>query len=176
MSKMCVLRINCHTQSATIDTLTLPCRIGKNGYIAQIKGREGDGKTPLGTYRMRWGFYRADRLSPPPQHKDKPLTWRPLQKEDGWCDDINSSAYNRFIKRPSKESHEALWREDNAYDLIIVIDHNDSPPLLPLGSAVFIHVAQADDRATLGCIAFEPEYFVALLPYLERNMAVELYA
>lgn len=176
MSEMCVLRINCHAQSATLHTLTLPCRIGKNGYIAEKKGREGDGKSPLGIYHMRWGFYRSDRLLPPPQHKLKPLTWRQIEKEDGWCDDTNSPAYNRFIKQPCNDSHETLWREDNAYDLIIVISHNDSPPKPPLGSAVFIHVAQADDRKTLGCIAFEPEHFVTLLPHLQKNMVVEIYA
>jgi len=84
--------------------------------------------------------------------------------------------YNRFIQRPSTLSHEKLWREDGAYDLILVISHNDNPPISGKGSAVFIHVAQPDDRETLGCIALAPEDFVKLLPYLQMDMAVDIYA
>jgi L,D-peptidoglycan transpeptidase YkuD (ErfK/YbiS/YcfS/YnhG family) len=83
-------------------------------------------------------------------------------------------AYNRFVKLPFADSHEALWRKDGAYDIVLVISHNDSPPSLGLGSAVFIHVAQADDRSTLGCVAFAPEDMVRLLPQLYSSMPVNL--
>ena len=133
-------------------------------------GREGDAKTPLGTYHLRFGLYRADRLSAP----QSPLTFRPLRVDDGWCDASADPAYNRFIRLPYEGSHEKLWREDGAYDVILVISHNDSPPEPDLGSAVFIHIAQADDRETLGCVALAPEVMVRLLPHLKAGMAVQL--
>ena len=146
------------------------CRIGRKGAVTQEAGREGDEKTPLGDYKLRFGLYRADRMPAPPS----PLTFRPLRKEDGWCDASNDPAYNRFIRLPYKASHETLWREDGAYDVILVISHNDSPPKAGLGSAVFIHVAQADDRQTLGCIALAPEVMVNLMPYLTAGMSVSI--
>ena len=134
------------------------------------KGREGDHKTPIGNYHMRFGLYRADRL---PHPKTK-LNFRPLRKDDGWCDATDDPAYNRFIRRPFSASHEKLWREDGAYDVIIVMSHNDSPPISGLGSAVFIHVAQPDDRQTLGCIALEPDVMIKLLPELYFDMPVQI--
>ena len=134
------------------------------------KGREGDHKTPIGNYHMRFGLYRADRL---PHPKTK-LNFRPLRKDDGWCDATDDPAYNRFIRLPFSASHEKLWRKDGAYDVIIVMSHNDSPPISGLGSAVFIHVAQPDDRQTLGCVALEPDVMIKLLPELYFDMPVQI--
>lgn len=145
-------------------------RIGKEGYIDEALGREGDGKTPLGRYALRFGLYRADRIETPPS----PLTFWPLLPDDGWCDDSSDLAYNRFIRTPYAASHEALWREDGAYDIVLVMSHNDSPPIAGLGSAVFIHIAQADDRNTLGCIALTPDDMVRLLPRLSTGQSIEI--
>lgn len=169
------LQINCANKIAVIGNLRLPCRIGQGGYIEMEKGREGDAKTPLGLYHLRWGFYRADRLPAPPRHSSRPLTWRETDKQDGWCDDETDPAYNRFIRLPFSASHEALWREDGAYDIVLIISHNDAPVAPGLGSAVFLHVAQPDDRSTLGCIAFAPEEMARLLPHLQQDMPVRLY-
>jgi len=147
--------INTKTRRLTLGKLDFACRIGKAGSIPMAGGREGDAKTPLGVYHLRFGLYRADRLLQPPS----PLTFRPLREADGWCD---------------APSHEKLWRVDGAYDIILVMSHNDSPPVQGLGSAVFIHVAQPDDRNTLGCIALAPEEMVKLLPKLEVGMKVRI--
>lgn len=164
------LNINTTTRRLHCGNLDLACRIGRKGSIPKIDGREGDAKTPLGEYRLRFGLYRADRL-PAPRSK---LTFRPLRHEDGWCDTPEDPAYNRFIRRPYAASHEKLWRDDGAYDIILVMSHNDSPPVPNLGSAVFIHVAQPDDRQTLGCIALAPEEMVKLLPVLEMDQTVRI--
>lgn len=162
--------INAHKRLLHCGKLTLPCRIGKAGAVPMAAGREGDAKTPLGDYVLRFGLYRGDRLPRPRSG----LTFRPLRKEDGWCDAPNDPAYNRFIRLPYTTSAEALWREDGAYDIILVLNHNDDPPVPNLGSAVFIHVAQPDDRKTLGCIALAPEEMVKLLPHLKMGMGVNI--
>ena len=160
-----------------LDDYIANIRSGKSGFTPHTSGSEGDGKTPLGTYRLRFGLYRADRLpQPPPQHADRPLAFWPLRADDGWCDDPQNSLYNRFIRRPYKASHEALWREDGAYDIILVMSHNDSPPIFGLGSAVFLHIAQPDDRQTLGCIALAPDDMSRLLPKLQRDMTIKITA
>lgn len=150
--------------------MSYSCRIGRAGFIDHAKGREGDEKTPLGKYNLRFGLYRADRLPIPKSS----LTFRPLRRDDGWCDDVNDPAYNRFIRVPYPASHEGLWREDGAYDIILVISHNDSPPVFGNGSAVFIHVAQPDARQTLGCVALTPDVMVKLIPNLKAGMPVTI--
>ncbi|MEP3889110.1 MAG: L,D-transpeptidase family protein [Hellea sp.] len=162
--------VNSSARSITFSGKNDPCRIGRKGMIAGEQGREGDEKTPLGDYALRFGLYRADRLPAP----NSDLTFRALRANDGWCDDVNDPAYNRLIRLPYPASHEKLWREDGAYDVILVMSHNDSPPQRSLGSAVFIHVAQPDDRQTLGCIALEPEVMVRLLPHLKTGLKISI--
>ncbi len=158
--------------------LSVPVRIGKAGFTAQALGREGDAKTPLGEYHLRFGLYRADRL-PMPRSR---LTFRAVQEDDGWCDAPSDAGYNRFVKRPYPASHEALWREDGVYDIILVMSHNDSPPQNDatkgkgkgrgMGSTVFIHVAHIDERQTMGCIALSADDMARLLGRLYTGQRV----
>ncbi len=70
------------------------CAIGKNGFSADKK--EGDGCTPLGIFSLRELWYRADKI-------EKPKTNLPIKiihENDGWCDDVSSSDYNRHILLP----------------------------------------------------------------------------
>ena len=46
----------------------------------------------------------------------------------------------RPVRLPHPARHERMWRDDALYDLVIVIGHNDDPPVPGLGSAVFIHL------------------------------------
>ena len=167
--------INTSAKRLTFKSLDLPCRIGKAGTAPMAEGREGDAKTPLGEYSLRFGLYRPDRLPSPNKYWPvSNLTFRAMREDDGWCDAPNDAAYNRFIRLPYPASHEKLWREDGAYDVVLVMSHNDSPPTSNLGSAVFIHVAQFDDRKTMGCIALAPEEMVKLLPHLKMSMSVKI--
>jgi len=88
--------ISCGQRRLRCGALELPVRIGKAGFVDGAQGREGDSKTPLGTYKLRWGFYRADRL-PAPRSQ---LTFRAIEPDDGWCDESGHPAYNRFVKLP----------------------------------------------------------------------------
>ena len=165
--------VNCAAQTISWNSFNGPCRIGKSGFVDARNGREGDGKTPLGHYKIRFGLYRPDRLPGPPPSS---IHFWPLSQDDGWCDDINSPAYNRFVRRPFKASHEQLWREDGAYDIILVMNHNDSPPEPGLGSAVFFHIAQADDRQTLGCVALTPDVMIKLIRDLQPDTEINIRA
>jgi L,D-peptidoglycan transpeptidase YkuD (ErfK/YbiS/YcfS/YnhG family) len=128
-----------------------PCALGKNGLIADVDGVEGDGKTPIGTYPLRRVFYRPDREETP--HTALPTS--PLSPNLGWCDAPTSPHYNKLVRLPFGESHEALWRDDSLYDLILVIGHNDAPVVPGRGSCIFIHVARDGFAPTLGCVALE---------------------
>ena len=128
-----------------------PCALGKGGMVAEADGREGDEKTPMGTYAFRRVFYRPDR-------GEIPLTTLPVREISpalGWCDNSESVFYNKLVQLPFDESHERLWRSDNLYDLLLVIGHNDAPVVPGLGSCVFVHVAHEGFMPTLGCVALE---------------------
>ena len=64
-------------------------------------------------------------------------------------------------------SYEKLWREDDAYDILIVISHNVKPIIKNKGSAVFIHCSFSDKRKTAGCIALKKKDLVFLLKNLQ---------
>jgi L,D-peptidoglycan transpeptidase YkuD (ErfK/YbiS/YcfS/YnhG family) len=133
------------------------CALGRGGVRADK--REGDGATPAGSFLLRRVLYRPDRL-------EAPLTGllvRALGPEDGWSDDPNDPRYNRPVSRPHPYSHEALWRDDGLYDVVVVIGHNDAPVVPGCGSAVFIHVAAPDYAATAGCVALALPHLLALL-------------
>jgi len=125
------------------------CAIGAGGLRPEAEKREGDGATPIGCYELRRLVYRADRIA-------KPETRLPvaiLAPEDGWCDAPGDPAYNRPVRLPYAASHERLWRDDEIYDVIVMLSHNDDPPVAGLGSAIFLHVARAAYTPTQGCVA-----------------------
>ena len=122
------------------------CAIGPGGTAAGK--REGDGTTPVGRFLLRRLLYRPDRLRPPVSG----LPANPISPGDGWCDDPADALYNRPVRLPYPARHERLWREDEVYDLIAVLGHNDDPAVPGAGSAVFLHVARPDFSPTAGCI------------------------
>jgi L,D-peptidoglycan transpeptidase YkuD (ErfK/YbiS/YcfS/YnhG family) len=114
------------------------CALGRSGVTEAAAKREGDGATPLGDWPIRRLLYRRDRL---PEHglPATALAAKPIGPNDGWCDDPGDPAYNRPVSLPYAASHERLWREDGAYDLVVVLGHNDDPPVPGMGSAIFLH-------------------------------------
>jgi L,D-peptidoglycan transpeptidase YkuD (ErfK/YbiS/YcfS/YnhG family) len=136
---------------------TYPCVLGKGGVRADK--REGDGTTPAGRWQLRAALYRPDRLDAPATK----LIARPIQPDDGWCDDSTDPNYNRQVKLPYVASHELLWRDDHVYDVIVVLGHNDRPPVPGAGSAIFMHVAKPDRTPTEGCVALTLEDLCAVL-------------
>ena len=135
------------------------CALGKTGVIEAKLKREGDGKSPLGVWTIRRVLYRPDKGEAP----QTGLPARALERDDGWCDAPEDPAYNRAVKLPHPASAEHMWREDDVYDLVCILAHNDDPPVSPLGSAIFLHLARPDYSPTEGCIALSREDMLELL-------------
>lgn len=127
--------------------LTVACALGRAG--ATWRKREGDGATPRGSYRLVRVLYRADRIARPVTR----LPVRPIRPDNGWCDDPGHARYNSPVRLPFAASHERLWRDDHLYDLVVILDHNQSPRIQGRGSAVFFHLAGPGYTPTAGCIA-----------------------
>ena len=133
------------------------CALGPAG-IRKDK-REGDGATPAGMFPLRRVLWRADRLARP----ETALPVIAIAPQDGWCDDPVDRNYNRPVTLPYPASAERLWREDAVYDVIVVLGHNDDPPMPGRGSAIFLHVARPDYAPTQGCVALPLPDLLALL-------------
>ena len=73
-----------------------------------------------------------------------------------------------------KINYERLWREDNAYDIIIVISHNTKPVIKNKGSAIFIHCNFEDIRPTAGCIALKKRDLINLIENLRDNVFIKI--
>ncbi|MET0365317.1 MAG: L,D-transpeptidase family protein [Sphingobium sp.] len=172
-----MLRVDTRALTLSLGDISVPCVIGKGGVRAAADKREGDGATPLGMWPLRAVLLRPDR---PAAGVTTGLPWRWIGPQDGWSDDAGDAAYNRPVTLPYAPGHERLWREDQAYDAIVVLAHNDAPPVPGLGSAIFFHQwVLGDDgqpKSTEGCVAIAPEAMRRLLPLLKPGMAMEIVA
>ncbi len=134
----------------------LRCAIGRGG-IKKNKV-EGDLSTPIGAFKFNKIYYRADKLG----EINFEIISTIIQKNDGWCDDERSSFYNQYIQFPFNESAEHLYREDDIYDILCVLNYNTSPIIPGLGSAIFLHVARSNFAGTKGCIAIDKEALLTI--------------
>lgn len=149
-----------HLGLLVAGNLSMPCALGRAG-LSRSK-REGDGATPVGRFELLGGFRRADRGLP----CGGPLALRPIRPDDGWCDDAGDGRYNRLVRRPFGGSHEAMWRDDPLYDVVIVLDVNLRRRVIGRGSAVFFHLARDGFAPTAGCVAIRAADMRRLLPQL----------
>ncbi len=140
-----------------VGSRVLPCALGRTG-LSAVK-REGDGATPSGTWRPVLVLYRADRG----QRPRTALPVRALKPDDGWCDAVGDRNYNRWVRHPYPASAEQLWRQDELYDVIVVLDHNQRPRVQGAGSAIFMHLARPGYRPTEGCVALERRHLLLVL-------------
>lgn len=144
------------------------CALGKGGVINADDKREGDGCTPLGLWPVRRALYRADR-GPRPSTR---LPLAAITRSDGWCDHSGDRNYNRPVRLPYPVSAERMWREDELYDLVVVLGYNDNPVRQGRGSAIFLHCARPRFTPTAGCVAIAKAELFALLGRLGPGDAV----
>ena len=155
-------------QTLEIDEFKFRCCIGKKGSTKNKK--EGDKKTPKGTFGIENLYYRKDR-------KIKPSTLLKcveIKKDMGWCDDVHfHEKYNKLFKIRNKIKHEKLKRNDYKYDFLIPIKYNFKKPITGKGSCIFIHLTK-DYKPTAGCIALKEKDFLILLKLIKRNSKIKI--
>ena len=147
-------------------SLKFRCALGKSGI--GNKKMEGDNITPRGIFKIIKIYYRKDRL----KKLSSKYTLIEIKKNIGWCDDPKSRKYNQPITLPNKYSHEVLYRKDNIYDLILVLNYNIRPTIKNRGSAIFIHVAKKNYKKTAGCIAIKKNDLISLVKEINKNTKV----
>ena len=148
--------------------LKFRCALGKAGVKKKIM--EGDNITPKGIFKIIKIYYRSDKIE-----EIKTLIKKiKIRKNIGWCDDPKSRSYNQQIKLPTKYSHERLYRNDNLYDLIAVLNYNIGPIIKNKGSAIFLHVATNSYKKTKGCIALKKKHLIEIISKIKKNTKIKI--
>ena len=163
---MTILLKNKHT--VQFDSFKFKCCIGKNG-LTKFK-KEGDFKTPKGTFKIEHLYFRKDRMK-------KPITKLKcieIKKNMGWCDDLKSKRYNKLITINNDFSHEKLFRKDLKYDLLIPIKYNFNKIVPGKGSCIFLHLTQ-NFKPTAGCVALSKKDFLILLKLIKKNTKIKIF-
>ena len=152
-----------------IDEFKFRCCIGKKG--SAHNKREGDKKTPKGTYEIENLYFRKDRRIKP----STTLKCIKINKDMGWCDDIRfHKIYNKLFKIKKKIKHEKLKRIDNKYDLLIPIKYNLKKTIIGKGSCIFIHLTK-DYRPTAGCVALKEKDFLIMLKLIKKKTKIKIF-
>lgn len=137
--------------------------LGYNGFAAPGTKREGDGRTPSGSYGFGFAFgVDAD----PGVHLAYRLVTGP---NIVWDDDPSSSHYNQWVDSSTTDPGADPEPMDNtpAYDYGAVIDYNTDPVVAGAGSAIFLHVSTGGPTA--GCVSLPMGELLEVLRWLDPS-------
>jgi L,D-peptidoglycan transpeptidase YkuD (ErfK/YbiS/YcfS/YnhG family) len=144
------------------------CSLGYSGVKKNKK--EGDGGTPYGIYNLTKIYYRKDKIKKLQSSLKKIV----IKKNMIWCDDSDSQFYNTQSYLPKKFSYEKLYRKDNIYDIIVIIDYNLNPIKKNKGSAIFLHIAKKNYKPTKGCIALKKQDLLFILKNCKKKTKIKI--
>jgi len=137
--------------------------IGRNGLAPIGEKKEGDGRTPSGTYALGPAFGYEPSI-------DTGLAYRQATDDDFWVDDMHSMQYNQWVHgKPQAQSFERLKRDDGLYRYAVVIGYNMHPIVPGAGSAIFMHIWRAFNSPTSGCVALDPRKLRRILRWLDAK-------
>jgi L,D-peptidoglycan transpeptidase YkuD (ErfK/YbiS/YcfS/YnhG family) len=134
--------------------------VGYAGFAPPGQKREGDGRTPSGSFGFQFMF--GVLADPGVQFPFRPVTGRNIV----WADDPSSPLYNQWVDTTMANAGAAPEPMDDApaYDYGAVIAYNTSPTIPGEGSAIFLHVS--DGGPTVGCVSLPTSELLAVLRWL----------
>ena len=68
---------------------------------------------------------------------------------------LNQKNITNLLNYHLNYKYEKLYKKENIYDIIIVLNYNMNPLVKNKGSAIFIHVAKKNIKKTEGCVAIK---------------------
>jgi L,D-peptidoglycan transpeptidase YkuD (ErfK/YbiS/YcfS/YnhG family) len=133
-------------------------RLGRNGFAPPGGKREGDGRTPSGSFSILF-FFGA---GPNPGFR---FRYRQVRPYDFWDDDPASPGYNEWVdSRDASPGRNPEPMDVSAYYDGMVIGYNTARTP-GLGSAIFLHLNIG--IATAGCVTLPPGELLPLLRWLD---------
>ncbi len=131
--------------------------IGRNGMAPPGAKREGDGRTPSGTFGF--GFFFGVDLNPGVH-----FPYRRIHAYDFWDDDPASPRYNLWVDaRQASPGADPEPMDVSAYDYGAVIAYNTARTP-GLGSAIFLHINIG--TPTAGCVTLPVGELLEILRWL----------
>ena len=67
-----------------------------------------------------------------------------------------------------------FFRNENSYDLILVLNYNMRPIIKNKGSAIFIHIAKQNYKKTEGCVAIKRIHLLKIIKKINKNTKVKI--
>tara|TARA_B100001057_G_scaffold459067_1_gene508898 strand:+ start:1743 stop:2240 length:498 start_codon:yes stop_codon:yes gene_type:complete len=162
------MHILINSKYLTYNNYKVKCAIGKRGI--GDKKKEGDLITPKGQFKVKYILYRNDRVKFSTKLKKKII-----KKNMGWCNDPKSKEYNKSVKLPFNFNYEKLYKKENIYDIILVINYNMNPIKRNKGSAIFIHIAKKNYKKTEGCIAIKKRELLKIVKEIKSNTKIKIF-
>jgi L,D-peptidoglycan transpeptidase YkuD (ErfK/YbiS/YcfS/YnhG family) len=140
-------------------------RIGRNGFAPPGDKREGDGKTPSGSFSLTFIF----GAGPDPRFR---LPYRRIHPYDYWDDDPGSPRYNEWVDgRHASPGASPEPMDVSAYDDGVAIGYNTARAP-GLGSAIFLHLNIG--IATAGCVTLPESELLPLLRWLDPGRSPQI--
>ena len=140
-----------------ISDLTIPHK--KNEHFK----KEGDRKAPAGVFKLTkiFGYEKNKNFHMPYVYAQNNLIC---------VDDVDSVHYNHmiYLKNNPPKSFEFMKRDDNQYELGIVVEHNKNG-IKGRGSCIFMHVRKAPDASTAGCTSMSLENLKKITSWLDKS-------
>lgn len=140
--------------------------VGKNGIAPPGRKREGDGRTPSGTY----GFDFMFGVKPDPGVK---FPYRQAFSYDKWNDDSASPLYNTWVDSRHADAGTAPENMVTipAYNHGAVISYNTKDRTPHLGSAIFLHISSTP---TTGCVGLPDGELLRLLRWMDPKHSPQI--
>ncbi len=150
------------------QTLSSSAYVGKNGIG---KTKEGDKKTPTGTFNLKTPF--GIKSNPGTN-----LDYVKVTKYHYWCGTSGSKYYNQLIDtrvtdRARTKSDEYLISYKGVYNYGAFIDYNASGTA-GKGSCIFLHCT-GGSKYTAGCVAVPESVMVKILKALKPGCKIVIY-
>ena len=142
-----------------------PARVGRNGI--RRNRREGDGTTPIGTFRIGRTMYGNE---PNPGVK---FPYVRLRCGDWWVEDPRSPSYNTFQRvgcgrrPPFRVTTPDMSKDRRAYPYLAVVEFNMRPVVPGRGSGIFLHAQTGGP--TNGCISLPRADLLRVLRWLRPD-------
>ena len=144
--------------------------LGKNGITS--KKKEGDGKTPTGTFELGiiLGIFPKKDVA-----KLTKLEYNQINKNMYWIDDIKSKHYNKLVDVTKIEkdwkSAEHLIEYPEQYEFLVEIKTNPNN-ISGNGSAIFLHCT--NNKPTEGCIAIDKSIMKEIIQKINKKTKIEI--
>lgn len=145
----------------TSQLSALPVVLGKHGLG---KTKEGDGKTPIGTYSLGTAFGTAAKPT------GLQVDYEQNTAQNYWIDDVNSSDYNQKVTEwgdPNQRWASYEKMNNPLYKYGMVVNYNINPIVKGKGSAIFVHKWRSSTQPTDGCMALSEANLLKVLKAID---------